>query len=57
MELKIIKTKKQYLAYLNWVDEMFDKKVNPNTPEGEQLQVALLLIQQYEHIHYPIPER
>lgn len=55
MELKIIKTKKQYLAFLNWVDDMFDKKVKPNTPEGEQVQVALLLIQQYEDVHYPIP--
>lgn len=55
MELKIIKTKKDYQAYLDWVDEMFDKKVKPNTPEGEKLQVALLLIKQYENEHFPIP--
>jgi HTH-type transcriptional regulator / antitoxin HigA len=55
MELKIIKTKKQYLEYLDWVDKMFDKKVKPNTPEGEKLQVALLLIKQYEDVNYPIP--
>ena len=55
MELKIIKTKKEHQAYLNWVDEMFDKKVKPNTPEGEKLQVALLLIKQYEDVNYPIP--
>lgn len=55
MELKIIKTKKDYQTYLNWVDEMFDKKVKPNTPEGEKLQVALLLIKQYEDVNYPIP--
>ena len=34
---------------------MFDKKIRPNTPEGEKLQVALLLIKQYEDAHYPIP--
>jgi HTH-type transcriptional regulator/antitoxin HigA len=34
---------------------MFDKKVRSNTPEGEKLQVALLLIKQYEDINYPIP--
>jgi HTH-type transcriptional regulator / antitoxin HigA len=34
---------------------MFDKKVKPNTHEGEKLQVALLLIKQYEDAHYPIP--
>ncbi len=55
MELKIIKTKKDYQAYLDWVDEMFDKNVKPNTPEGEKLQVALLLIKQYEDEHFPIP--
>lgn len=55
MELKIIKTKKQYQQYLDWVDELFDKKVKPNTVAGEKLQVALLLIKQYEDIHYPIP--
>lgn len=55
MELKIIKTKKQYQEYLDWVDKMFDKKIRPNTPEGEKLQVALLLIKQYEDVNYPIP--
>jgi len=55
MELKIIKTKKQYREYLDWVDKMFDKKVKPGAPEGEKLQVALLLIKQYEDANYPIP--
>jgi HTH-type transcriptional regulator/antitoxin HigA len=55
MELRIIKTKKQYQEYLDWVDVLFDKKIKPNTQEGEKLQVALLLIKQYEDIHYPIP--
>ena len=55
MELQIIKTKKQYEAYLDWVDAMFDKKVKPATPEGKKLQVALLLIKQYEDANYPIP--
>lgn len=55
MELKIIKTKKQYREYLDWVDKMFDKKVKPASPEGEKLQVALLLIKQFEDVHYPIP--
>jgi HTH-type transcriptional regulator/antitoxin HigA len=54
MELKIIKTKKQYQEYLDWVDKMFDKKIKPTTPEGEKLQVALLLVKQYEDANYPI---
>ena len=55
MELKIIKSKKQYKEYLDWADEMFEKKTKPGTIEGEKLAVALLLIQQYEDFHYPIP--
>ncbi len=55
MKLKMIKSKKDYEAFLQWVDNLFDKKVKPNTPEGELLQVALLLIRDYEDKHYPIP--
>ena len=54
MELKIIKNKKQYEQYLQWVDGQFDKKVKANTPQGQILQVALLLIKQYEDTNYPI---
>ena len=55
MELKIIKNKKQYEQVLDWVDVQFDKKVKADTPQGEKLQVALLLIKQYEDANYPIP--
>ena len=55
MELKIIKTKKQYEQYLDWVDVQFDNKVKANSPQGEKLEVALLLIKQYEDSNYPIP--
>jgi HTH-type transcriptional regulator/antitoxin HigA len=55
MELKIIKPKKQYWEYLDWIDRQFDNKVKPNSPEGEKVQLALLLIKQYEDIHYPVP--
>ena len=55
MELKIIKTKKQYQEYLDWVDKQFDRRIKPNSAEGEKVQVALLLIKQYEDVHYPVP--
>jgi HTH-type transcriptional regulator / antitoxin HigA len=55
MELRIIKTKKQYQEYLDWIDLQFDKKVKPNSVTGEKVQVALLLIKQYEDEHYPVP--
>ena len=56
MTLKIIKSEFEYQLYLDWVDEMFDKKLLPETPEGEKLQVVLLLIKQYEDQLYPVPK-
>lgn len=55
MELRIIKNEEQYQEYLNWVDTMFDQQISPDTPEGEKLQVALLLIKQYEDLNYAVP--
>ena len=55
MKLKIIKTKKEYQDYLIWVDKMFDKKTKINSAEGEKLQIALLLIKEYEDKKYPVP--
>jgi HTH-type transcriptional regulator/antitoxin HigA len=56
MELRIIKSEEQYEEYLEWIDKQFDKKVKPDSPMGEKVQVALLLIKQYEDEHYPIPK-
>lgn len=55
MELKIIKSKKQYDEYLDWIDEAFDNKVKANSPHGEKVQVALLLVKQYEDANYAVP--
>ena len=55
MELKIIKNKKQYQEYLDWIDKKFDDKVKTTSPDGEKMQVVLLLVKQYEDIHHPVP--
>ena len=55
MNLKVIKTEAEYESYLQWVDELFDKKPKKDSADGEILQVALLLIRQYEDEHYQIP--
>jgi HTH-type transcriptional regulator/antitoxin HigA len=55
MELKIIRNRKQYEAYIDWIDGMFDRKVKPASPDGEKLQIALLLVKQYEDKHSPVP--
>ncbi len=55
MKLKPIKTNKEYETYLEWVDKQFEKKVKRNSPDGENLQVVLLLIKEFEDKNYPIP--
>ena len=55
MELKIIKTRKQYQDYLDWIDKKFDSHVKAGSPDGEKIQVALLLVKQYEDANYPVP--
>ena len=56
MTLKIIKSETEYQEYLEWVDEIFDQNISPESPEGEKLQVMLLLIKQYEDQYYPVPK-
>ncbi|MCK9220691.1 MAG: hypothetical protein PHF97_12685 [Bacteroidales bacterium] len=56
MKLKIIASDKEYQQCLAWADEMFDKNVTPESPEGEKLQIVLLLIKQYEDQNYPVPK-
>jgi len=55
MNLQIIKTEKEYEDLLEWIDTQFDLKIAAESKEGEQLQIALLLIKQYEDLHYAIP--
>ncbi len=56
MKLKIIGSEKEYQQCLTWADEMFEKNVTPKSPEGEKLQIVLLLIKQYEDLYYPVPK-
>ena len=51
----MIRTEAQYEEYLEWVDQQFDRKVKPDSPTGEKVQVALLLIKQYEDEHHAVP--
>ncbi len=56
MNLHILKTDEEYQKLLGWVDEQFDLNVSPESKAGEDLQVALLLIKQFEDIHFPLPK-
>ena len=55
MNLKPIKSLTEYNDVLNWLDEQFEAKVQINSAEGDKLQIALLLIKQYEDENYSIP--
>ena len=55
MELKIKKTEKEYQKALNRVEELFDLKPKKNSVLGNELEVLLLLIKNYEDAHYAIP--
>ena len=55
MDLQIIKTEKEYQDLLDWADEQFDLNIAPESKEGQNLQLALLVIKQYEDVHHVIP--
>jgi HTH-type transcriptional regulator/antitoxin HigA len=52
MEHKIIKTEEQYHQALERLEIIFDAE--PDTAEGDELDLLSLLIDDYEKTHYPI---
>ncbi|MBI5217605.1 MAG: transcriptional regulator [Bacteroidia bacterium] len=54
MKIAIIKNEKEYENVLKLVESFFDKKVKKGTPEGDQLELLLLVIKDYEDRHYPV---
>lgn len=54
MELKLIRTKKDYRAALADVDRLWDAPAK--SPAADQLDVLALLIEQYEREHFSIAD-
>ena len=52
MEIKPIKTEKDYNQALKRLETIFDAK--KGSPEGDELEVLGILIDQYENDHFPI---
>ena len=50
--IKPIKNESDYDAALERIDQLMD--ASKNTPEGDELEVLALLVEQYETSHYPI---
>lgn len=54
MDIKPIKTEKNYDAALKEIENLFDAE--PGTPEGDRLEVLSTLVEAYEDEHYDIPD-
>lgn len=52
MNIKLIKTKKDYQQALDRLEVIFDAK--PGSAEGDELEVLSLLIDKYEQEHFPV---
>lgn len=52
MNLKPIRTKKDYENALSRIDELWGSK--KNSPNSNELEILLTLVEKYEDTHYPI---
>jgi HTH-type transcriptional regulator/antitoxin HigA len=52
MDIKPIKTESDYEAALAEIERLMEAE--PNTPEGDKLDVLTTLVETYEEKHYPI---
>lgn len=52
MNIKPVKTERDYLEALVEIESIFDAK--PNTPKGDRLDVLTTLVEAYEEKHYAI---
>ena len=51
--MKPIKDKQTYQKSLKRIEEIWGAE--PDTPEGDELDILLILLEAYEEKHYPIP--
>jgi HTH-type transcriptional regulator/antitoxin HigA len=54
MEIKAIRSEKDYLDALRKVSVLIDLDPSPNSPDGEKLEVLGTLVQAYEAKHHTI---
>jgi HTH-type transcriptional regulator/antitoxin HigA len=54
MDIKPIKTEADYEAVLEEIDRLMDAE--PDTPEGDHLDVLTTLVEAWEQKHYQIEE-
>jgi HTH-type transcriptional regulator/antitoxin HigA len=54
MQLKIIKTEKDYDKALNRIDELMELNPKLETKESDELEILVLLVEKYEEINWKI---
>ena len=54
MQLKILKTEKDYDKALNRIDELMELNPKLGTPESDELEILALLIEKYEELNWNI---
>jgi HTH-type transcriptional regulator/antitoxin HigA len=54
MEIKPIRTEKDYEAALHEASACFDEPPEPDTSDGDRFELLLMVIEAYEAKHYPI---
>ncbi len=54
MDIPLIETEEDYQKALKEIEKLMDAE--PNTPQGDQLEVLAALVEAYEEEHYPIEE-
>lgn len=54
MEVRAIRSEETYRAMLARVSDLIDRDPEPNSLEGEELEVLGTLVEAYEAKHYPI---
>ena len=54
MDIRPIRNEQDYKAALKEAARLFENPPEPNTPEGDQFEVMLTLIESYESKHFPV---
>jgi HTH-type transcriptional regulator/antitoxin HigA len=53
MNIKPIKTRKDYNGALKRIDKIFEAK--PDTPQGDELEILVTLVEAWEQKYFPVP--
>lgn len=56
MGIKSIHTEAEYEAILLKIEPYFDNEPTPGTPESDQFEILVMLIETYEAKRYPITQ-